>query len=101
MPLIWSEYNASFANYQNVTDSIYMGPWLADTISRCDGKTRMMSYWTFSDVFDEQGVVKAPFYGGFGIVAEDSIPKPAYDAFMLLRTNWAMNACPLPWSQRW
>ena len=84
IPLIWSEYNASFANYQNVTDSIYMGPWLANTISRCDGKTRMMSYWTFSDVFDEQGVVKTPFYGGFGIVAEDSIPKPAYDAFMLL-----------------
>src|SRR6202034_4203997 len=84
IPLIWSEYNASFANYQNVTDSIYMGPWLANTISRCDGKTRMMSYWTFSDVFDEQGVVKTPFYGGFGIVGEDSIPKPAYDAFMLL-----------------
>jgi xylan 1,4-beta-xylosidase len=61
-----------------------MGPWLADTISRCDGKTQMMSYWTFSDVFDEQGVVKTPFYGGFGIVAEDGIPKPAYNAFMLL-----------------
>ncbi|HEX4311185.1 MAG TPA: glycosyl hydrolase family 39 [Acidobacteriaceae bacterium] len=84
IPLIWSEYNASFANYQNITDSIYMGPWLADTISRCDGKTQMMSYWTFSDVFDEQGVVKTPFYGGFGIVAEDGIPKPAYNAFMLL-----------------
>ncbi len=83
-PLIWSEYNASYANHQAITDSIYMGPWLADTISRCDGKTQMMSYWTFSDVFEEQGVVKTPFYGGFGIVAEDGIPKPAYDAFMLL-----------------
>ncbi len=84
IPLIWSEYNASYANHQEITDSIYMGPWLADTISRCDGKTEMMSYWTFSDVFEEQGVVKTPFYGGFGIVAEDGIPKPAYDAFELL-----------------
>jgi len=37
----------------------------------------MMSYWTFSDVFEEQGVVKTPFYGGFGILAERGIPKPA------------------------
>ena len=84
MPLIWSEFNATYMNEQQITDSIYMGPWLADTISKCDGKTLMMSYWSFSDVFEEQGVVKTPFYGGYGIVAEDGIPKPAYDVFMLL-----------------
>ncbi len=84
IPLIWSEFNASYANHQDITDSIYMGPWLADTISNCDGKVDMMSYWTFSDVFEEQGVKKTPFYGGFGIVAEDSIPKPAYNAFAIL-----------------
>jgi xylan 1,4-beta-xylosidase len=61
-----------------------MGPWLADTIRQCDGLVGMMSYWTFSDVFEEQGVVKTPFYGGFGLIAEDDIPKPAYNAFALL-----------------
>lgn len=81
---ILSEFNARYDNQQAVTDSIYMGPWLANTISNCDGKVNLMSYWTFSDVFEEQGVVKTPFYGGFGLVAEDDIPKPAYDAFMLL-----------------
>ncbi|MGA7524045.1 MAG: glycosyl hydrolase family 39 [Acidobacteriaceae bacterium] len=84
IPLIWSEFNATYMNQQKITDSIYMGPWLADTISKCDGKTLMMSYWTFSDVFEEQGVIKTPFYGGYGIMAEDGIPKPAYDAFELL-----------------
>ena len=84
IPLIWSEFNATYMNEQSLTDSIYMGPWMADTISQCDGKTQMMSYWSFSDVFEEQGVVKTPFYGGYGIVAEDDIPKPAYDDFMLL-----------------
>jgi len=84
IPLIWSEFNATYMNEQNITDSIYMGPWMADTISKCDGKTLMMSYWSFSDVFEEQGVVKTPFYGGYGLVAEDGIPKPAYDAFELL-----------------
>lgn len=84
MPLIWSEFNATYMTQQEITDSIYMGPWLADTISKCDGKTLMMSYWTFSDVFEEQGVKTTPFYGGYGIVAEDGIPKPAFNVFMLL-----------------
>ena len=84
LPLIFSEYNASYANEPNVTDTVYMGPWLASTISQCDGLTEMMSYWTFSDVFEEGGVVKTPFYGGFGLVAERGIPKPAYNAFALL-----------------
>jgi xylan 1,4-beta-xylosidase len=61
-----------------------MGPWLADTIRQCDGYVQMMSYWTFSDIFEEQGVVKQPFYGGYGLVAEDDIPKPAFAAFAIL-----------------
>jgi xylan 1,4-beta-xylosidase len=84
LPLIWSEFNASYANEPEVTDAAYMGPWLADTIRQCDGLVNEMSYWTFSDVFEEQGVVKQPFYGGFGLLAEDGIPKPAFNAFLLL-----------------
>ena len=83
-PLVWSEFNASYANEPAVTDSAFMGPWLADTIRQCDGLTAMMSYWTFSDVFEEQGVVKTPFYGGFGLLAERSIPKAAFNDFALL-----------------
>jgi xylan 1,4-beta-xylosidase len=84
LPLIWSEYNASYKNETEVTDAIYMGPWLADTIRQCDGLVDNMSYWSLSDVFEEQGVVKTPFYGGYGLVAEDGIPKPAFSAFQLL-----------------
>jgi xylan 1,4-beta-xylosidase len=84
LPLIWTEYNASYFNEPTVTDSIYMGPWLADTIRQCDGLVDVMSYWTFSDVFEEQGVVKQPFYGGFGLIAAGGIPKPSYNAFKLL-----------------
>ncbi len=86
LPLIWSEFNASYFNEPAVTDAAYMGPWLADTIRQCDGLVDMMSYWTFSDVFEEQGVVKQPFYGGFGLIAEGGIPKPSYNAFGLLHS---------------
>jgi xylan 1,4-beta-xylosidase len=84
LPLIWSEYNASYANEPDVTDAPFMAPWLADTIRQCDGLTEMMSYWTFSDVFEEQGVIKRPFYGGFGILAEGGVPKASFNAFALL-----------------
>ncbi len=84
LPLIWSEYNASYKTEPDVTDADFMGPWLADTIRQCDGLVSMMSYWTFSDVFEEQGVVKQPFYGGYGLIAEDGLPKPSFNAFKLL-----------------
>lgn len=84
LPIIWSEYNASYMNEPDVTDAPFMGPWLANTIRQCDGMADMMSYWSFSDVFEEQGVWKTPFYGGFGLIAPGGIPKPAYNAFRLL-----------------
>jgi xylan 1,4-beta-xylosidase len=84
LPIFWTEYNASYKNEFEVTDSTYMGPWLANTIRQCDGLADIMSYWTFSDVFEEQGVVKQPFYGGYGLIAERGLPKPAFNAFKIL-----------------
>jgi len=84
LPLIWSEFNASYKNESEIMDSVYMGPWLANTIRLCDGLADIMSYWSFSDVFEEQGVVKTPFYGGYGLIAAGGIPKPAFQALAML-----------------
>lgn len=84
IPLIFSEYNASYSNEPNVTDSTFIGPWLANNIRLCDGLTQSMAYWSFSDVFEEQGVVRTPFYGGFGLIAAESIPKPSLNIFRAL-----------------
>jgi len=84
VPIIFSEFNASYKNEPEVTDALLMGPWLADTIRQCDELVESLAYWTFSDVFEEQGVVKQPFYGGYGLIAEGGLPKPAFNAFKLL-----------------
>ncbi|HTU03164.1 MAG TPA: hypothetical protein VMG58_15145, partial [Candidatus Sulfotelmatobacter sp.] len=84
LPIHWTEYNASYRSEVDVTDSAFMGPWLANNIRACDGLTTTMSYWTFSDVFEEQGVVRTPFYGGFGLIAAGGIPKASFNAFRLL-----------------
>jgi xylan 1,4-beta-xylosidase len=86
IPLIWSEFNATYMSEREITDSVYMGPWLAKTISDCDGKVNVMSYWTLSDVFEEQGVIRTPFFGGFGLIAIYNLPKPSFNVFRLLHT---------------
>ncbi len=45
---------------------------------------RGYSYWTFSDIFEENYFSSAPFHGGFGLLTIDGVPKPAYRAFELL-----------------
>jgi xylan 1,4-beta-xylosidase len=84
LPIFWSEYNASYFNEPDVTDAAFMGPWLANTIRQSDGLATIMSYWDLSDVFEEQGVQKRPFYGGFGLIGEGGVPKAAFNDFKIL-----------------
>jgi xylan 1,4-beta-xylosidase len=44
----------------------------------------MLSFWTFSDVFEEGGPIPKPFIGEFGLRAKGGINKPSYYAFGLL-----------------
>ena len=44
----------------------------------------MMSFWTFDDVFEEDGPKREPFDGGFGLIAPWSIRKPSFNAFAML-----------------
>ncbi len=43
-----------------------------------------MSFWTFSDVFEEQGPIAKPFTDMFGLRAKGGINKPSYYAYALL-----------------
>ena len=47
LPLILSEFNASYSNEPDVTDTPYMGPWIATTIRQCDGLLHAMSAASF------------------------------------------------------
>jgi xylan 1,4-beta-xylosidase len=84
LPIHWTEFNATYMSDVNITDSAFMGPWLARTISQCDGLVTTLAYWTLSDVFEERGVADRPFYGGYGLIAVGNIPKASYNAFKLL-----------------
>ncbi len=84
LPLLVSEFNLTSNSRDPRLAAPAMGPFLADTIARCDGLATMLSYWTFSDVFEEQGVLPKPFIDGFGLMALGGVPKPSFAAFALL-----------------
>jgi len=82
LPLLWTEWNVQGMNESR--DTTFVGPALANTIRECDGLVDMLSFWTFSDVFEEGGPIPKPFVGGFGLRAKGGINKPSYYDFGLL-----------------
>jgi xylan 1,4-beta-xylosidase len=84
LPLFWTEWNVPSFGELNARDTEYVGAALADDIQQCDGLVDMMSFWTFSDVFEEGGPGREPFNGMFGLMALGGIRKPSYAAFSLL-----------------
>lgn len=81
---MWTEWNVPSFGPLQARDTSYVGAALADDIRQCDGLVTMMSFWTFSDVFEEGGPKREPFDGGFGLIAMGGIKKPSYAAFALL-----------------
>ncbi len=84
LPLMWTEWNVPSYGELHARDNWYVGPALARDISQCDGSVNMMSWWTFDDVFEEGGVKREPFDGGFGLIAPGRIKKPSFYDFSLL-----------------
>jgi len=82
LPFFLTEWNTQ--GMLNARDTIFMGPALANTVRQCDGLVNMMSFWTFSDVFEEGGPLPKPFVGMFGLRAKGGINKPVYYAYELL-----------------
>lgn len=84
VPLYITEWNSTFMNQPAVTDTAYNAAFIVETMNGCRDLADAMSYWCFSDVFEEQGISPNIFYGGYGLIAMRRIPKPSLHAFTLL-----------------
>jgi len=82
LPLLWTEWNVP--GMDEARDTSYVGPAVANTVRECDGMVDALSFWTFSDVFEEGGPIPLPFEGHFGLRAKGGINKPSYYDFSLL-----------------
>lgn len=81
LPIHITEFNTSYTPKSVIHDTNLNAAFIAHQLSRLGDGNASYSYWTFGDVFEEQGVPFTPFHGGFGLVAEGCIPKPTFWAF--------------------
>jgi xylan 1,4-beta-xylosidase len=83
-PLYYTEWNASSSPRDTLHDESYAAAFAVKTIMEANGLVEGYSFWTFSDIFEENYFPSKPFHGGFGLLSLHGIPKPTYRAFELL-----------------
>lgn len=81
LPFYITEFNTSYIPTAPIHDTNENAAYLARMLSEIGDYCTGYSYWTFGDVFEEQGVPFTPFHGGFGLVANGCIPKPTFWTF--------------------
>ena len=84
LPLYFTEWSTSYTPRDAVHDSYISAPYILSRLKAVTGKVQGMSYWTYSDLFEEPGPPTAPFQGGFGLINPEGIRKPAFFAYKYL-----------------
>ena len=85
LPIHITEFNTSYIPNAPIHDTNQNAAYIAKQLSRLGDDNESYSYWTFGDVFEEQGVPFTPFHGGFGLVANGCIPKPTFWSFVFFK----------------
>ncbi len=81
LELHYTEWSASYTPFDPIHDSYHEAAYILNTLKRGSPYVNSMSYWTFTDIFEEPGPRATPFHGGFGLINYEDIRKPAYYAF--------------------
>ena len=81
LPLYYTEWSASYSSRDNIHDSYISAPYILHHLKRIEGSVEAMSYWTFTDVFEESGPAPTPFHGGFGMINLQGLKKPSFYAY--------------------
>jgi xylan 1,4-beta-xylosidase len=84
LPVLVTEWGPSYSPRDPVHDSYFCASWILNRLRRLPPGVKAMSYWTFSDQFEEAGLPDKPFHGGFGLLTMQGLPKPAYFAYHFL-----------------
>ncbi len=83
-PVYYTEWSTSSNPFDDLHDEAYAAAFIIKTVLEVRELVRGYSYWTFSDIFEENYFTSKPFHGGFGLLTIDGIAKPAYRAYELL-----------------
>lgn len=84
LPLYYTEWNVSSNPRDPLHDESFAAAFAASIALSVDPFVSGYSFWTFTDIFEENYFPSVPFHGGFGLLNLHGIPKPVYRAFELL-----------------
>ncbi len=80
LPIHVTEWSASYSARDPVHDSYFEAPYILEQLKHTE-TLGSLSYWTFTDIFEEVGIPPRAFHGGFGLVNLQGIKKPAFFAY--------------------
>ncbi|GLX10940.1 beta-xylosidase [Microbispora sp. NBRC 16548] len=79
-----TEWSTSPSSRDFIHDTLFAATSITRSYLQCATLADSISYWTFTDVFEEGGAGIGPFHGGFGLVNEGGVHKPTFHAFRML-----------------
>jgi len=82
--LHYTEWSTSYTPFDPIHDSYHSAAFILDKIRNLGASATSMSYWTFTDIFEEAGPRMTPFHGGFGLLNYQDLQKPSYFAYQFL-----------------
>jgi xylan 1,4-beta-xylosidase len=84
LELHYTEWSASYTPADPVHDSYHEAAYVLQKLKQVGDAAQSMSYWVFTDIFEESSPRFTPFHGGFGMLNTQGINKPVFYAYQFL-----------------
>lgn len=84
LELHYTEWSASYTPADPIHDSYHEASYVLQKLKQVGNAANSMSYWVFTDIFEEPGPRFSPFHGGFGMLSTQGINKPVFYAYQFL-----------------
>jgi len=84
LELHYTEWSASYTPADPIHDSYHEAAYVLQKLKQVGDAANSMSYWVFTDIFEEAGPRFTPFHGGFGMLNIQGINKPVFYAYQFL-----------------
>ena len=84
LELHYTEWSSSYTPTDPIHDSYHEAAFILEKIKQVGNAPTSMSYWVFTDIFEENGPRFTPFHGGFGLLNYQGIKKPAFYSYYFL-----------------
>ena len=79
-----TEWSSSPSSRDATHDSLQAATFVVKANVDSIGLVDSLSYWTFTDVFEEKGAGDSVLHGGFGLINYQGIVKPTFHAYRML-----------------